>query len=170
MPSFSFDDLKAGLAYLKRKRGTQHEGPLAFVKANLTTFMDCQDTLAGKKQHMFIGLYHFKIFSSKYQNISKSFSMILLNTMWKSRSMFLTTEMHQMLVNDQNNSKTGSCTESLEDVLVSKYLDHGIPNPKWQSSISCEISKLTRFHFVWWKMVSENFPILQCYVLINYRI
>ena len=43
----SFDDLKAGLAYLKRKRGTQHEGPLAFVKANLTTFMDCQDTLAG---------------------------------------------------------------------------------------------------------------------------
>ncbi len=45
--SCSFDDLKAGLAYLKRKRGTQHEGPLAFVKANLTTFMDCQDTLAG---------------------------------------------------------------------------------------------------------------------------
>ena len=39
--------------------------------------------------------------------------------------MFLTTEMHQMLVNDQNNSKTGSCTEPLEDVLVSKYPDHG---------------------------------------------
>ena len=38
--------------------------------------------------------------------------------------MFLETEMHQMLVNDQNNSKTGSCTESLEDVLVSKYPDH----------------------------------------------
>ena len=44
---YSFDDLKAGLAYLKRKSSQRHEGPIAFVKANLTTFMDCQDTLAG---------------------------------------------------------------------------------------------------------------------------
>ena len=73
VPSVSFDDLKAGLAYLKRKRGTQHEGPLAFVKANLTTFMDCQDTLAGKKQHIFISLCHFKIFKL---NISKYFQIV----------------------------------------------------------------------------------------------
>ncbi len=45
---FSFDDLKAGLSYLKRKSSQRNEGPLAFVKANLTTFMDCQDTLAGR--------------------------------------------------------------------------------------------------------------------------
>jgi len=41
----SFEDLKAGLAYLKRNSSKRNEGPLAFVKANMTTFMDCQDTL-----------------------------------------------------------------------------------------------------------------------------
>ena len=41
----SFDDLKAGLAYLKRKSSQRNEGPLAFVKANLTNLMDCQNTL-----------------------------------------------------------------------------------------------------------------------------
>ena len=58
--------------------------------------------------------------------------------------MFLETEMHQMLVNDQNNSKTGSCTESLEDVLVRKYPDHVkylIQSDK--AKCSCEISKMT---------------------------
>ena len=44
---FSFDDLKAGLNYLKRRASQSQEGPLAFVKSNLTTFMDCQDTLTG---------------------------------------------------------------------------------------------------------------------------
>ncbi|XP_013403813.1 exocyst complex component 2 isoform X2 [Lingula anatina] len=40
-----FDDLKAGLQYLKRNSGRQKEGPLAFVKTNLSTFMDCQETM-----------------------------------------------------------------------------------------------------------------------------
>ncbi|KAI0228580.1 Exocyst complex component 2 [Lamellibrachia satsuma] len=42
----SFDDLKAGLAFLKRKSSQKDEGPMAFVKANLSSFMDCYDTLA----------------------------------------------------------------------------------------------------------------------------
>ena len=46
--SSSFDDLKAGLEYLKRKSGQQTEGPMTFVKANLSTFMDCYDTLSGE--------------------------------------------------------------------------------------------------------------------------
>ncbi|KAK2166794.1 hypothetical protein LSH36_35g06011 [Paralvinella palmiformis] len=41
----SFEDLKAGLGYLKRKSSQQNEGPMAFVKGNLTTFLDCLDTL-----------------------------------------------------------------------------------------------------------------------------
>ena len=32
---------------MKRRSSLRNEGPLAFVKANLTTFMDCQNTLAG---------------------------------------------------------------------------------------------------------------------------
>ena len=41
----SFDDLKAGLAFLKRKSSQQNEGPMAFVKSNTATFLDCYDTL-----------------------------------------------------------------------------------------------------------------------------
>ncbi|ELU12463.1 hypothetical protein CAPTEDRAFT_207105, partial [Capitella teleta] len=48
----SFDDLKAGLAYLKRKSNQQTEGPMSFVKANLSTFMDCYDTLSGMHAKM----------------------------------------------------------------------------------------------------------------------
>ncbi len=106
----SFEDLKAGLAFLKRKRGTQHEGPLAFVKANLTTFMDCQDTLAGA---MIARLPQLS--SVKQTKINK------VNMYGNCFSCSRETEMHQMLVNDQTNSKTGSCTESLEEVLVSEY-------------------------------------------------
>ncbi|CAH1269792.1 Hypp4243 [Branchiostoma lanceolatum] len=42
----SFEDLKTGLSYLKRKSTQRSEGPLAFMKGNLTSIMDCQDALA----------------------------------------------------------------------------------------------------------------------------
>ncbi|XP_077993599.1 exocyst complex component 2-like isoform X2 [Glandiceps talaboti] len=41
----SFDDLKAGLQYLKRISEQRSGGPLAFMKANVSAFMDCQDSL-----------------------------------------------------------------------------------------------------------------------------
>ena len=40
--------MKAGLAFLKRKSSLKDEGPMAFVKANLSSFMDCYETLAGQ--------------------------------------------------------------------------------------------------------------------------
>ncbi|XP_074644700.1 exocyst complex component 2-like [Tubulanus polymorphus] len=40
-----FEFLKDGLTFLKNKSSHRSEGPLSFVKANLTTFMDCLDTL-----------------------------------------------------------------------------------------------------------------------------
>ena len=43
----SFDDLKTGLANLRRKALQQNEGPLAFAKTNLTAFLDCYDMLTG---------------------------------------------------------------------------------------------------------------------------
>ena len=43
----SFDDLKAGLAHLKHKAGQRNEGPKEFLKINLTTFLDCYQTLTG---------------------------------------------------------------------------------------------------------------------------
>ena len=67
-----------------------------------------------------------------------------------------------MLVNDQNNSKTGSCTESLEDVLVSKYPDHVkylIQSDK--ARFSCEISSMTYLNLLWLKTMSELFYSVQ---------
>ncbi|XP_064599052.1 exocyst complex component 2-like [Liolophura sinensis] len=43
--STSFDDLKAGLAHMKRRASHRSEGPIAFVKSNLTATLDCQDSL-----------------------------------------------------------------------------------------------------------------------------
>eukprot|EP00058_Branchiostoma_floridae_P027001 XP_002612492.1 hypothetical protein BRAFLDRAFT_214268 [Branchiostoma floridae] len=48
----SFDDLKTGLSYLKRKSSQRSEGPLAFMKGNLTSIMDCQDALAAMHQDL----------------------------------------------------------------------------------------------------------------------
>ncbi|KAK3764200.1 hypothetical protein RRG08_044127 [Elysia crispata] len=41
----SFSDLKAGLSYMKRKASTRSEGPITFVRSNLTTILDCLDSL-----------------------------------------------------------------------------------------------------------------------------
>lgn len=41
----SFDDLKAGLLYLRRKVETQRDGQLSFLKANTGPVMDQLDTL-----------------------------------------------------------------------------------------------------------------------------
>lgn len=43
----SFDDLKAGLAYLRRKVESQRDGQLSFLKANTGAVMDQLDTLMG---------------------------------------------------------------------------------------------------------------------------
>lgn len=41
----SFEDLKAGLAHMKRQAGQRSEGPIAFVKSNLSSTLDCLDSL-----------------------------------------------------------------------------------------------------------------------------
>lgn len=41
----SFDDLRAGLAHMKRKSKHRSEGPIAFVKSNLSSTLDCLDSL-----------------------------------------------------------------------------------------------------------------------------
>lgn len=43
--STSFEDLKAGLAYLKRKVESQRDGQLSFLKANTGSVIDQLDTL-----------------------------------------------------------------------------------------------------------------------------
>ena len=43
-----FDQLKEGLEYLKKEESRRATGPLAFVKENIATFMDAEDTLTGK--------------------------------------------------------------------------------------------------------------------------
>lgn len=45
---FSFDDLRAGLAHMKRKAKHRSEGPIAFVKTNLSSTLDCLDSLQSK--------------------------------------------------------------------------------------------------------------------------
>ncbi|ESO82768.1 hypothetical protein LOTGIDRAFT_108931 [Lottia gigantea] len=44
--SASFDDLKAGLGYLQRKASQRSQGPIAIVKSNLSTILECLDSLA----------------------------------------------------------------------------------------------------------------------------
>ncbi|XP_063241728.1 exocyst complex component 2 [Bacillus rossius redtenbacheri] len=46
----SFDDLKAGLAFLRRKVESQKEGQLSFLKANVGSVMDQLDTLTILKE------------------------------------------------------------------------------------------------------------------------
>lgn len=43
--STSFEDLKAGLSYLRRKVDSQRDGQLSFLKANAGSVMDQLDTL-----------------------------------------------------------------------------------------------------------------------------
>jgi hypothetical protein len=40
-----FDDLRAGLAHMKRRAKQRSEGPIAFVKSNLSSTLDCLDSL-----------------------------------------------------------------------------------------------------------------------------
>lgn len=51
--STSFDDLKAGLAHMKRKATQRSEGPIAFVKSNLSSTIDCLSSLAAMNR-MFV--------------------------------------------------------------------------------------------------------------------
>ncbi|GAB1601968.1 exocyst complex component 2-like isoform X1 [Argonauta hians] len=44
--STSFDDLKAGLGYMKRKAAQRSEGPIAFMKSNLSSTIDCLSSLS----------------------------------------------------------------------------------------------------------------------------
>lgn len=48
--STSFDDLKAGLKYLRRKVQSQKEGQLSFLKSNAGSVMDQLDTLVSLKE------------------------------------------------------------------------------------------------------------------------
>ncbi|PVD20477.1 hypothetical protein C0Q70_18633 [Pomacea canaliculata] len=41
----SFEDLKAGLTYMKRKAAQRSEGPITVVRSNLTAILDCLDSL-----------------------------------------------------------------------------------------------------------------------------
>ncbi|KAK7114741.1 exocyst complex component 2-like [Littorina saxatilis] len=41
----SFEDLKAGLAYMQRKASQRSEGPITVVRSNLTAILDCLDSL-----------------------------------------------------------------------------------------------------------------------------
>ncbi|XP_005101772.1 exocyst complex component 2 [Aplysia californica] len=43
----SFDDLKAGLNFMKRKASQRSEGPITIVRSNLTAILDCLDSLSG---------------------------------------------------------------------------------------------------------------------------
>ena len=40
--------MKEGLEFLKREESRRATGPLAFVKENITTFMDDEETLTGE--------------------------------------------------------------------------------------------------------------------------
>ncbi|XP_059170244.1 exocyst complex component 2-like [Physella acuta] len=42
----SFEDLKAGLSYMKRKASQRSEGPITIVRSNLTSILDCLDSLS----------------------------------------------------------------------------------------------------------------------------
>lgn len=46
---FRFSDLKLGLAHLKRKATQRQEGPIAFVRSNLSSTLDCLDSLSGNR-------------------------------------------------------------------------------------------------------------------------
>ncbi|ESN97150.1 hypothetical protein HELRODRAFT_193281 [Helobdella robusta] len=48
----SFDDLKSGLAHLKHKMVQRDDGPFSFAKNNLTTFLNCFDTLTEMNKMM----------------------------------------------------------------------------------------------------------------------
>ncbi|XP_062584867.1 exocyst complex component 2-like isoform X2 [Saccostrea cucullata] len=52
--STSFDDLKAGLAYMKRRATQRSEGPIAFVKSNLSSTLDCLESLDAMYQQFCI--------------------------------------------------------------------------------------------------------------------
>ncbi|CAL1540086.1 unnamed protein product [Lymnaea stagnalis] len=42
----SFEDLKAGLNYMKRKASQRSEGPITIVRSNLTSILDCLESLS----------------------------------------------------------------------------------------------------------------------------
>ena len=42
----SYDNLKAGLSHLKYKATQRSDGPREFIKYNLSTFLDCYQTLS----------------------------------------------------------------------------------------------------------------------------
>ncbi|XP_048748841.2 exocyst complex component 2-like isoform X2 [Ostrea edulis] len=52
--STSFDDLKAGLSYMKRRASHRSEGPIAFVKSNLSSTLDCLESLDAMYQQFCI--------------------------------------------------------------------------------------------------------------------
>jgi len=43
----SFEDMKKGLAHMKRKADHRQEGPITIVRSNLTAILDCLDSLSG---------------------------------------------------------------------------------------------------------------------------
>lgn len=50
MPGTTFEDLQAGLGYLRRKVDGENESQLSFIKANISSIMDQMDTLKGRSQ------------------------------------------------------------------------------------------------------------------------
>ncbi|KAL8560897.1 hypothetical protein ACOMHN_059081 [Nucella lapillus] len=46
----SFEDLKAGLEYMKRRASQRSEGPITVVRSNLTAILDCLDSLTATYQ------------------------------------------------------------------------------------------------------------------------
>uniref|UniRef100_A0A2C9JZR4 Exocyst complex component 2 n=1 Tax=Biomphalaria glabrata TaxID=6526 RepID=A0A2C9JZR4_BIOGL len=45
----NFEDLKAGLSFMKRKASQRSEGPITIVRSNLMSILDCLDSLTGLK-------------------------------------------------------------------------------------------------------------------------
>lgn len=52
--STSFDDLRAGLAFMKRRASHRSEGPITFVKSNLSSTLDCLESLDAMYQQFCI--------------------------------------------------------------------------------------------------------------------
>ena len=48
--STNFEDLKAGVSYLKRKVDGENESQLSFIKSNVSSIVDQLDTLRGIKK------------------------------------------------------------------------------------------------------------------------
>lgn len=62
-----FEQLKDGLQHLKKEESRRATGPLAFVKDNITTFMDAEETLTGTST--FRWFHDMTVFHYSYEHL-----------------------------------------------------------------------------------------------------